>query len=353
MLYSTDDDDTSSNFTCSSIEDDDRPYDSPRSKDTETLARKIEKFKPKMQQKNSYRSRNSTTPKYATNKNAKQTKSSIPSRTPTTGSPNPSTPLNTNDSSNELLDALNKNMQEMSLLREQIGSITNELTLVLNCVQEVEKENQVLKQTLQENATKITALEQRVHHLENNNLEENNKNRIERIEVRQERTDREFRKKQLLIKGSALTYDADNLKTAVVAKLADLLKIPIPNLQRMNYKLFGREQKAILITVQHDADRLAFFAAARKIKPKNISVNEFLPPAKAKLMYELRKMKYEKQNLRSVFSLGGRVYVTYREKGDKFEINDLSDVILTQQINQNEENQQTEENAQNEENFQM
>ena len=65
----------------------------------------------------------------------------------------------------------------------------------------------MLKQTLHENASKIDALEQRVNH-----LEENNKNRIEKIEVRQGRTDREFRKKQLLIKGSALTYDANNLK---------------------------------------------------------------------------------------------------------------------------------------------
>ena len=244
--------------------------------------------------------------------------------------PNASNSSKNSSSSNDLIEALNKNMQEMSLLREQISTITTQLSQVLNRVQAVENENVVLKTALQENENKIAALEQKL------TQQEENKKRIDKMEINQQRTDREMRKKQLIIKGSALSYEADNLKTNTVEHLATVLKIPKASLQCSNYKLFGKEGKAILITVQCDEDRLAFFAAARKEKPSNISVNEFLTPDKAKLMYELRKMKYEKKNMRSVFSLGGRVYITYEENGDKFEINDLTDVITI-----NDEAQQT------------
>ena len=70
-----------------------------------------------------------------------------------------------------------------------------------------------------------------------------------------------------------------------------------------------------------------------------------MPPAKARLMYELRKMKHEKRNLRSVFSLGGKVYVTYREREDKFEINNLSDITSTQPTEENDPAQQTEQHS--------
>ena len=128
MQYSTDDDETSSNFTCSSIEIDGGFDDLPINQDTETIARTLENFKPKMQPRsnnNHYKLRKSSTPTSSTQKNAKPTKNSRTSgATPTAGASNSTTPSNPSSSSNELIVALNKNMQEMSLLREQIGNIT-------------------------------------------------------------------------------------------------------------------------------------------------------------------------------------------------------------------------------------
>ena len=80
------------------------------------------------------------------------------------------------------------------------------------------------------------------------------------------------------------------------------------------------------MTLTQFESKLALFKAARTIRPHNLSINEFLTPKNAKLMYDLRKMKFEKKNLHSIFSLSGRVYVTYVEGGDKHEICNLSDV---------------------------
>ena len=50
---------------------------------------------------------------------------------------------------NELLVALNNNTREMSLLRQQIASIMDELKKVTTRVNELEEENRTLKSSLE------------------------------------------------------------------------------------------------------------------------------------------------------------------------------------------------------------
>ena len=236
----------------------------------------------------------------------------------------------------DFLEALNKNTYETSLLRQEIGSLASQIAQLFGRVQHLEDENKTLKDNLRESDEKILALEARVAKLESSS------DKVEKVAAIQERNNKEMRKKQLIIKGSALSYNPDKLKEDTVSKLSEILKISPSSLKRSDYKLFGLQKKCILVTAQNTSDRAAFFEAARTVKPKNLSVNEFLPPAQAILLYELRKMKFEQKNLSSVFSVGGKIYVTYEQGGEKYEIKTINDV--RQQPSRNMENSEVSSN---------
>ena len=172
-------------------------------------------------------------------------------------------------------------------------------------VVELENENSNLKSCIETQDKKIADLEKRIEGTENY------KTQIDRIETQQERSDRILRKDQLIIKGSSVPLEppeGQNIKEATVQFLANTLNMQKEDLKRSGYTLFGKNKNCILMTTTRKEDQIALFQAVRTIKPSNLSICEFLSPKKAKLLYVLRKMKYEKKNIRSLFTLSGRIY---------------------------------------------
>ena len=217
-------------------------------------------------------------------------------------------------SQNEILTLLNKNFSEMEELRST-------LKVVLSKIDELDKNNKILMQNMKDGKKEDEQRTKRLHEYSE---------KISKIEENQERTDRTARNCQLIIKGSEFSYETENLKVNAINKLSSALHIPLENLKRSDFKLFGKQKKCLLVTTKNNIDRSELFKAARTVKPANISINEFLTPKKAKLIFDLRKLKFEKKkNIHSIFSLSGKVYVTYSVKGDKYEINDVSDLNFT------------------------
>jgi hypothetical protein len=175
-----------------------------------------------------------------------------------------------------------------------------------------------MSKQVNENSAKIANLEA----AQANKLKQN-EDRIASIELQQERTTQFSRKNQLIIKGAALTYEVENIHVETIEKLSSILHIPKERLKKAEFRKSG---KCVLMTTQDPDDKYALFEAVRAIKLVNLSINEFLTPYKAKLLYELRKIKYETKKFYSVFSMNGKIFVTYQERGPKSLINSLDDI---------------------------
>lgn len=221
---------------------------------------------------------------------------------------------------NDLLKAINENNQQMSKLREEVGSLSTRLEAAMFTIRKLETENIELKQSIQDNERRIAALE-------NKKLERNTElQKLAMIEKWQEATERRSRHDKIILKGTAFSYEPENLKMSTINTLAELLKVTKERLKKSEFHLFGKEKKCILMTLSGHEDKIAIFKAVREEKPRNVSVNKFLTPAQATLMYELRKIKYEQKKFTSVFSLSGKICVTYTEGGEKKLINSLADI---------------------------
>ena len=234
---------------------------------------------------------------------------------------------------NDLMEAINRNNEEVTKLREEIGTLKTQLSTAFNTIKKLEEENIELRQDLRRQDDRIARQDDRIAQQDDKiaQLErekERNANdlrKIAAIEKRQDVVERQNNQNKLIIRGSAFSYDADNIKTATIDTIAEKLQLSKEHLKNAEYRLYGKNNTSILMTVNNDNDKNAMFTAARTMKPKDISINEFLTPAKAKLMYELRKIKFEEKKFNSVFSLSGNVYVTYTQGGDKKLINNLRD----------------------------
>lgn len=217
----------------------------------------------------------------------------------------------------ELLEAINKNNEQVSQLRNEIGSLTAKLNAALNQIKHLETENGQLKHHLEQNDIKIKKLE-----------EEKAQQTTERqkLEKRQETIEQHSRLNKIVLRGTAFSYNTENIKTTTINTLAETLRLTKEQLKKSDFRVFGKKQQSILMTVCDHNDKLDVFAAVRKVKPNNMSINEFLTPTKANLIYELRKLKYEQEGrFHSVFSLNGNVYVTYTQGGQKKLIENLSE----------------------------
>jgi hypothetical protein len=220
-----------------------------------------------------------------------------------------------------MLAAVNTNTAETSTLREEIGSLQKLLQEALDRLGKLEAENNIMNDKIIANNAKISKLE--VAEPKKNKQEEE---RITEIEKRQEIAEQINRKNKIIIKGPAINYDEEDLRTEVINKLSAMLHIQRDRLSKSTFQKFGKMGKCVLMTVQEPDEKYAIFEAVRTVKPASLSINEFLTPAKAKLIYELRKLKFESGKFKSVFSMNGKVYVTYSEKGQKYLISNLSDI---------------------------
>jgi small-conductance mechanosensitive channel len=225
-------------------------------------------------------------------------------------------------SNNELLTAINKITEQTSILREEVGAMNRQLAETLNRIEKLETDNANLNTKLHDQENRIKALENELK-----NQKQLDEQRIDRIEKQQEHSDQLARSNKIIIKGSCISYEAQNLQAEIVSKLSENLRIPQENLMKADFKIFGKMGKCILMTTYDANIKRSLFEAVRTIRPPNLSLNEFLTPTKAKLIYELRKIKYEQSKFQSVFSLNGNVYVTYTQGGPKTLINDISDVM--------------------------
>jgi hypothetical protein len=224
-------------------------------------------------------------------------------------------------SNNELLAAINASNEQTSILREEVGAMNRLLTEALNKIAILENEKDNMNIKLQEQDNRISILENQLK-----NTQQFDEERITRIENQQERSEQVARSNKIIIKGPAISYEADDLRTEVITKLSTILRIPQETLNNAEYRKFGKMGKCILMSAHDNNNKLSLFEAVRAIKPANLSINEFLTPAKAKLIYELRKLKYEEGKFHSVFSINGKVYVTHKQGGPETLINHISDI---------------------------
>ena len=138
--------------------------------------------------------------------------------------------------------------------------------MLLLIKQTLETENGQLKQQVERNDIRIKQLED-----EREQRTTADQKKLAEIEKRQEAVEQYARLNKIILKGSAFSYDPENVKTATINILAETLRLPKEQLKKSDYRIFGKDQTSIMMTVSDPHEKSAVFAAVRKIKPDNFS----------------------------------------------------------------------------------
>ncbi len=100
---------------------------------------------------------------------------------------------------------------------------------------------------------------------------------------------------EIIISGSSINADSNNLKWDMSKLICDELKISSEVVKSLSFRKIGKGKHSVLVNVPVSSVRSAFFVGARTIRPRNLYISESLISSRDKLLYDLRKLKREKK----------------------------------------------------------
>ncbi len=168
-------------------------------------------------------------------------------------------------------------------------------------ISRLEAENECLKKSVKESEKSMDSLE----------------DRLDKLEI-------EAREPFLVVSGRVVSSEG-NFGVNTSALISDQLRISRMKTDSFVYSRLGKDSSKILVKVPTYEDKISLLKAARKIRPVNLYVNEFLSPHQDNLFYEVRKLKTVR-GFHSVFSFKGRIYYTTAKNSKMILVKNLSDL---------------------------
>jgi hypothetical protein len=203
----------------------------------------------------------------------------------------------------KVLEAL---VEKVSGLETEVKSFGTMLKSAMDRITKLEQENIGLKNKLEEKDAIVRDQEKRLEDIEGH-----------------------VRADFVVISGRSVSSEKTDLHQRMSHQLSNALTISIDVTDRFIYRKLGNGTNKVLVKVANYDDRVALFTAAKKDRPKDLFVNDYLIPSRDKLLYEVRKRKQD-LGFYAVFSLRGRIFIKKRKDSDKIMIGSLEDVTKLQ-----------------------
>ena len=258
------------------------------------------------------------------------------------------TKRNLTESEKVLVGCYSTQVKEIKPLKKSLEEQNKEITSIIKNrkkieenfknletrISKVEAENSNLKTENLNLKNEISALNPGNNDMQSDNLNLQNSNKIlnnevlsQKKEIRKlsfnlEDLEQKFANDKIIITCNSL----DNNKS-LLENLSSKLKLSSKELDGLVIEKFGNLQNKFLVKIPKTSTKSIIFVAAKKEKPRDLYVNEFLVKRREKLLYDLRMLKRNEGRFVSVYTFNGDIYVKYNHTDMPFLIKSLDDVM--------------------------
>lgn len=221
------------------------------------------------------------------------------------GSPTPSNLSTSTDQDQDLIAIFTNLLKDIKVIKNEVCDLNAYVKDLSKRVTTLENENKTLKDSNKMKDVKIKELE----------------NRVDAIEQREKRY-------QVIVSSPEISSMCnENFGDNIKGQMAQKLGLSKNILDRFTYKRIGIEGKRkALVTVNNDEERSVIFVAAKTTKPNNFFINDALTKNRDQLFFSIRQHKKTNNDIHSVFTIKGNVYIKMTSTSNPVLIKSMDDL---------------------------